>query len=139
MKNTFLLTTIVSLALFVLQNPAFGQKNSEKATTSGTSESRLQLESKDLKTDSPVMKDITLRIMQPRLPNYYTSVVTQKQRDDIRAIQNQYLPLIEMLSARLDALRTEMNKKVRDVLSEEQQSKVDQLAEDAKNRRRTKQ
>ena len=42
-----------------------------------------------------------------------------------------------MLSARLDALRVEMNKKVRDVLSEEQQKKVDQLSEEARARRRS--
>ena len=137
MKNASLPTTIGLFALLIFHHQAFGQTDSETTTTSGTSESRLLLESKELKKDSPVMKDITVRIMQPRLPNYYTSVVTQKQRDDIRAIQNQYVPLIEMLSARLEALRTEMNTRIRDVLSEEQQEKVDQLTEDARNRRRT--
>jgi len=132
MRNAFLLTTICSLALFLFQCQVFGQE----AETSGTSESRFALESQDLKKDAPVMKDITVRQTQPRLPNYFTSVVTQKQRDDIRAIQSEYMPLIEMLSARLDALRAEMNKKVRAVLSEEQQGKVDQLAEDARARRR---
>jgi len=135
MKNAFLLT-ISLLALLVFQNHTFGTTETETASTSGTSESRLLLESKDLKKDSPVMKDLTVRITQPRLPNYYTSVVTQKQRDDIRAIQSQYVPLIEMLSARLEALRAEMNTRIRDVLSEEQQEKVDQLTEDARNRRR---
>ena len=135
MRNAFLLTTGL-LALLVLQNYTFGATETEAASTSGTSESRLLLESKDLKKDAPVMKDLKVRITQPRLPNYYTSVVTQKQRDDIRAIQNQYVPLIEMLSARLEALRAEMNTRIRDVLSEEQQEKVDQLTEDARNRRR---
>ena len=137
MKKTSLPATIGLFALLIFHHQVFGQTDSEATTTSGTSESRLLLESKDLKKDSPVMKDLTVRIMQPRLPNYYTSVVTQKQRDDIRAIQNQYVPLIEMLSARLEALREEMNKKVRNVLSEEQQSKVDQMTEDARNRRKT--
>ena len=136
MRNAFLLTTIGLLAFLVLQNHTFGATDTEAASTSGTSESRLLLESKELKKDSPVMKDLTVRQPSPRLPNYYTSVVTQKQRDDIRAIQSQYQPLIQMLSARLEALREEMNKKVRDVLSEEQQEKVNQLAEDARNRRR---
>ena len=133
MRNAFLLTTIGSLAIFLSQSQVFSQTDAE---TTGISESRFVLESKDLKKDAPVMKDMTLRQTQPRLPNYYTSVVTQKQRDDIRVIQNEYMPLIEMLSARLDALRAEMNKKVRGVLSEEQQKKVDQLAEDARARRR---
>jgi len=135
MRNTSLLATIGLFALFALQNRSFGETDSEAASTSGTSESRLLLESKDLKKDSPVMKDLTIRQVQPRLPNYYTNVVTQKQRDDIRAIQNQYQPLIQMLTVRLEALREEMNKRVRGVLSEEQQEKVDQLAEEARNRR----
>jgi len=137
MRNVSLLTAIGLFALLIFHHQVFGQTDSETTTTSGTSESRLLLELKDLKKDSPVMKDLTVKQTQPRLPNYYTSVVTQKQRDDIRAIQNQYQPLIQMLTARLEALREEMNKKIRDVLSEEQQEKVDQLAEDAKNRRRT--
>ena len=134
MRNIFLLTTIGSLALFVSQNQIFGQTDTG---TTGTTESRFVLESQDLKADAPVMKDITLKQTQPRLPNYYTSVVTQKQRDDIRAIQNEYLPLIQILSARLDALRAEMNKKVHNVLSEEQQKKVGQLSEEARTRRRS--
>ena len=137
MKDAFLLSPCLFL-LFLCQNQSFGQMDSEAAETaavSGTSESRLLLESKDLKADSPVMKDLTVRQPQPRLPNYYTSVVTQQQRNDIRAIQNQYQPLIQMLTARLEALREEMNKKIREVLSEEQQNEVDQLAEDARNRR----
>ena len=132
MRNVLLLTVIG--LLFVCQNQSFGQTDSASAVTA---ESRLALESKELKADAPVMKGLTVRQTQRRLPNYYTSVVTQKQRDDIRAIQNEYLPVIEMLSARLDVLRAEMSKKIRDVLSEEQQSKVDQLAEDARNRRRS--
>ena len=135
MKNIFLLVA-VSFVLLACQSRIFGQTNPETPETSGTSESRFTLESKDLKADAPVMKDLTVRQPQPRLPNYYTSVVTQKQRDDIRAIQNEYLPLIEILSARLNALRAEMNQKVRTVLSEEQQTKVDQMTEDARNRRR---
>ena len=89
MRNIFLLTTIGLLVLFVAQSQAFGQTDTG---TTGTSESRFVLESQELKADAPAMKDITLRQTQPRLPNYYTSVVTQKQRDDIRAIQNEYLP-----------------------------------------------
>ena len=130
MRNAFLLTTVL-FVLFAFQGRSFGQ------TESGTPESRFALESKDLKADAPVMKGLTVRQPQPRLPNYFGNVVTQKQRDDIREIQNEYLPLIEQLTARLNALRAEMNAKVRAVLSEEQQGKVDQMTEDARNRRRS--
>jgi len=136
MRNVSLLTAIGVFALLMFPHQVFGETDSEAASTSGTSESRLLLESKDLKKDSPVMKDLTLKQTQQRLPSYYSSVVTQKQRDDIYAIQRQYQPLIQMLSVRLEALREEMNKRIRDVLSEEQQEKVDQLGEDARNRRR---
>ena len=132
MRNAFLLMMVGLLVFFVFQNPSFGQADSAPAATP---QSRLALESNDLKADSPVMKDLAPRQTQRRLPNYYTSVVTQKQREDIRAIQDQYLPLIEMLTVRLEALRTELNQKVRDVLSEEQQNQVDQLTEEARVRR----
>ncbi len=127
----FLSAAITVIALFLVSGSLAAQ------TTSGSSESRFALESTDLKVDAPVMKNITLKHAKPRLPNYYASVVTQKQRDDIRAIQNEYLPLIDILSARLDALRNEMNEKTRAVLSDEQRMKVERTAEDARAKRRS--
>ena len=132
MKNSLFFAMVSVVALFASHNCLFAQ------TTTGTSESRFSLESKDLKADAPVMKDLTARKSQPRLPNYYSSVVTEKQRDDIRAIQNQYLPLIDILTTRLDALRAEMNGKVKAVLSEEQVAKVEKQAEDSRLRRRNR-
>ena len=132
MKNSLLIAMVSVVALFASQNCLFAQ------TTTGTSESRFSLESQDLKADPPVMKDVTARKSQPRLPNYYSSVVTDKQRNDIRAIQGQYLPLIDILTARLNALREEMNGKVKAVLSEEQVAKVEKQAEDSRARRRTR-
>ena len=118
------------VALFASQNVLFAQ------TTSGSSESRFSVESKDMKAGAHVVKDITVKQSKPRLPNYYSSVVTDKQRNDIRAIQNEYMPLIDILTARLDALRAEMNGKVKDVLSKDQQAKVEKQAEDSRARRR---
>ena len=132
MKKSFALTLLVVAALF------FSGQRIEAQTETGSSESRFDIESKDLKSDSPAMKGIKPeRASRHRLPRYYTTVVTQKQRDDIYAIQDKYLPLIDLLTARLEKLRAEMVEKTQAVLTDEQVRKVEAATEEARIRRTT--
>ncbi|MGL6227111.1 MAG: hypothetical protein ACRC10_10880 [Thermoguttaceae bacterium] len=90
------------------------------------SSERLDLESKEMKSDNPVMKGIEAKKgTKPRLPNGYGKLVSAQQKEDIYAIQREYLPLIELLRVRMELLKAEMDNKIKDKLSPEQAKKVD--------------
>jgi hypothetical protein len=67
-----------------------------------------------------------------RLPNYYANVVTEKQKEDIYKIQEEYKPKIDAAKAQLDALNKEMNEKISAVLTAEQKKKVEEAEAAAK-------
>lgn len=90
------------------------------------SSDRLVLESKEMKSDNPVMKGIEAKkVTKPRLPNGYAKLVSAQQKEDIYAIQKEYLPLIELLRVRMELLKAEMDNKIKDKLSPEQVKKLD--------------
>jgi hypothetical protein len=69
-----------------------------------------------------------------RLPNYYSQVVTKKQRDEIYSLQSKYTEQIEGLTKQIADLKTKMNDECRELLSDEQKKKVDDLAAAAKKK-----
>jgi capsule polysaccharide export protein KpsE/RkpR len=71
---------------------------------------------------------IIKKVRKGRLPNYYTDVVTEKQREDIYKIQEEYKPKIDALKTQLDALNKEMNDKISALLTAEQKKKVEDAA-----------
>lgn len=70
-----------------------------------------------------------------RLPRYYAQVVTQKQREQIYAIQQQYTGSIAELEQQIDSLVAKRDAEVRAVLSPEQQHEVDELYAEAERKR----
>jgi hypothetical protein len=75
------------------------------------------------------------KIRKGRLPNYYADVVTEKQRDEIYKIQEEYKPKIDALKAQLEALNKEMNEKITAVLTADQKKKIEDAATAAKAKR----
>ena len=67
-----------------------------------------------------------------RLPKYYTNVVTEKQREEIYKIQEEYRPKIDAAKAQLQALTKEQNEKISAVLTADQKKKIEDAAAAAK-------
>ena len=65
---------------------------------------------------------------QGRLPAYYRTVVDQKQREAIYAIQKEYWTQIEALKAQLEALTKQRDEKITAVLTPEQLKQVEATA-----------
>jgi hypothetical protein len=63
-----------------------------------------------------------------RLPAYYGSVVTEKQREVIYKIQDEYQPKIAALTEQLKALKNEQEAKIAAVLTEQQKKRVEEAA-----------
>ncbi len=109
------------------QEPAEGEAKAEPAASAASD--RFELESKDMTADAPVVKGIeSKKKLTHRLPNNYGKVISAKQKQEIYDIQDKYLPLIELLTARLELLKEEMNAKVKAVLTEEQKNEVENAA-----------
>jgi hypothetical protein len=75
--------------------------------------------------DGPVAQTVKKVRPRGRLPKHYADVVTEKQREDIYKIQEEYKPKLEALQAQLDAMNKEMNEKIKTVLTPEQKKKVE--------------
>ena len=69
-----------------------------------------------------------------RLPSYYGSVVNEKQREEIYAIQEEYQPKIEALQNQLSAMKKERDEKISAVLTAEQKKQVEEAAAKAKHK-----
>lgn len=74
---------------------------------------------------------------QGRLPAYYRTVVDEKQRASIYAIQKEYWTQIEDLKAQLEALAKQRDEKIAAVLTPEQLKQVEATATAAKAKRAT--
>lgn len=97
---------------------------------------RLLLEETDLAAKPPVSKDVVSdKKFTRRLPDYYRDVVSDQQKESIYKIQESYHPIINYLTLRLQMLKDERDAKIQAILSKDQQIKVEQLTEEAKNRR----
>jgi len=73
-----------------------------------------------------------------RLPNYFSGVVTDEQREKIYAIQNEFEPKIKELILKLDSLKKERDEKINALLTPEQKKKIDDLKAAAKQAREKK-
>ena len=62
-----------------------------------------------------------------RLPNHYAKLVTDEQRESIYEIQRRYREKIEPLRKQIEQLIAERNAEIRQVLTPEQQRKLDEL------------
>ena len=69
-----------------------------------------------------------------RLPNFYRDVISEKQRDDVYAIQADYFEPIEMLSLRLERLQKERDAQIEAVLTAEQKKKITKLRGESRER-----
>ena len=72
-----------------------------------------------------------------RLPNFYSQVVSDAQRDKIYAIQADYFEPIEMLTLRLDRLRAERDAQIEAILTADQKTKIEALNKESNERRAT--
>lgn len=70
-----------------------------------------------------------------RLPSYYGTVVNERQRERIYAIQRHYYGQIEDLKAQLEAVTQKRDADVADVLTAQQRAEVERLQVQAKARR----
>lgn len=70
-----------------------------------------------------------------RLPAYFSSVVTQEQRETIYEIQHRYAQQLEALQAQIEKLVTERDRQVDEVLTPEQLTIVNQKRAEALKRR----
>jgi len=72
---------------------------------------------------------------QGRLPAYYRTVVDEKQRQAIYAIQKEYWTQIEALKAQLEAMTKQRDEKIAAVLTPEQRKQIEATATAAKAKR----
>lgn len=75
---------------------------------------------------TPIRKAVGKRVR--RLPAHYNSVVTEKQREEIYKIQEEYQPKIDALENQLNALKKERDDKISAVLTAEQKKQVEEAA-----------
>lgn len=73
-----------------------------------------------------------------RLPMYYAKVVKPDQREKIVAIMDEYDAKINALKAQVETLTKERDGKAAEILTPEQQKKVDELKAEAKTKRESK-
>ena len=73
-----------------------------------------------------------------RLPNYYSTIVDDRQRQQIYAVQKRYFIQIEDLKAQLEMLTKKRDAEVASVLSPQQQAEVKRLEAMAKAKRDAK-
>ena len=69
------------------------------------------------------------------LPPYYGEVVSDKQRDKILAVEDEFGPRIAALRTQLTALIKEQNEKMEAVLTAEQKQQIEQLRAAANSKR----
>ena len=117
---------------------AFSQEENVTADTSATEAPKygpiFQLEVKD-QTNGEAFRGMTIeRKFARRLPNYYRDVISDEQRDKIYAIQAAYFSPVEMLTLRLERLKTERDSQIEAVLTAEQKKKIEALTKEATDR-----
>jgi Spy/CpxP family protein refolding chaperone len=89
------------------------------------------------KTGKPTVEKSASRTSH-RLPAHYAQVVTQKQREQIYKIQDEYQPEIETLQKQLNALKQERDRKIVALLTAEQRKQIEEAAAAAKAKRKSK-
>jgi len=124
----------LGIAVLAAGRPALGQdaESSGKKSPAGASSAEAAPAS-EVPAEKPRAKKT--REFRGRLPAYYGKVVDEKQRKAIYAIQIEYHPKIEALRKQLEDLMKERDEKVADVLTPEQQAKVEELRAAANSKR----
>ena len=91
-------------------------------------------------TPSPAIEKPAEPKLSGRLPNYYASAaaVTDEQRQQIYAVQNEYDARIETLLDEIEELRADRDARIAGVLTKDQRQKVDAARQQARERRRQK-
>jgi hypothetical protein len=89
-------------------------------------------------TTSPQQASEPRKKPRGRLPMYYSRVVSEKQRQDIYAIQAKYNAQIEELEKQLKAITTKRDGEVAKVLSAEQRDEVAKLLRERNERRKSR-
>jgi len=124
-----LVAAVAGLALGPQRSPA------QQASTEGSTGAAVQ-QAAESPAETPVPETAKpKKAFRGRLPNYYSRVVDQEQREKIYAIQREYAPKIDTLKAQLEALVAERDEKVEAVLTPEQQQTVEKLRAAAKAKR----
>ena len=82
----------------------------------------------------PMKKMFSKARERGRLPNHYSRVVTEEQRQNIFDIQEEYKAKIDPLEAQIKALTKERDDKVAAVLTPEQRKKVEEAQTQARQK-----
>lgn len=94
------------------------------------------LSAEDSAEAKPAVEKKTPAKFRGRLPMYFASVVSQKQREQIYTIQAKYADELEQLEKQLNELKARRDAEVEAVLSPEQLDKVEAAKEAAAAKRR---
>ncbi len=91
------------------------------------------------KTETVVVERVLVRqASRGVLPPHHKDVVTAEQRDKIYAIQGEYGEKIRELEDQIKKLRDERDKKISDLLTDEQKQKIKEKQESARVNRAVK-
>lgn len=110
------------LALTVTVVAQDKEKTVPAASSSAAGDDRLTVEAAD--KDSAAAKGIEVPVKTTPLPAGYKAVIEKAQEEKIRAIQNDYQPLIARLKERIALLEKERNAKIDAVLTADQKEKI---------------
>ena len=112
------------------EKKAAEKKSSEKKVTEKKATERKSAAKKAAKKKTAA-KEADAKAFKGRLPAYYSSVVDNKQRQEIYDIQEEYHLKFDQLKkehlASIKALTADRNEEIDDVLTDEQKEKVDEL------------
>jgi hypothetical protein len=81
----------------------------------------------EAKAAAPEAKKVTRR-----LPNFYGDLVDGTQKEKIYAVQDQYTPQLDALTAQIKALQQKRDAEIEAVLNAEQKAKLEKSRADAK-------
>jgi len=109
---------------FALAQPAGAQQKRATKEKSAPA-SKDKVESKDAEAKKPAM----------RLPVYYTSIVTEEQREKIATAYAKYNAKLAKLRAEIEEITTERDAAMEEMLTPSQRTKVAELKEEAKAKR----
>jgi uncharacterized protein involved in high-affinity Fe2+ transport len=128
---------LLIVLLFAACSTAFAQAETTPADTSKNTKYGpvYQLEIKDQASGEAFRGMKVVKKFTRRLPNFYSQVVTDTQKNTVYDIQSAYFEPIEMLTLRLERLKAERDAQIEAVLTAGQKTKVDALNKDSLTRR----
>lgn len=94
----------------------------------------------EAKTETVVVERVLVRqVRRGALPAHHKDVVTKEQREKIYEIQAEYAEKIRALEEQVKQIRAERDKKISDLLTDEQRTQVETRREEARLRRTARQ